>query len=86
MCVPFENMGKTNTMNKKEMKEYDKQVREKSKKFKLEPIDFHNLYDLFFMVDTPPEIPMDLRETLKLSKMDKWFDDFHKRIEKVVED
>jgi len=69
---------------KKEIKEYDREVMERAKKFKLKQIDFHNLYDLFYMADNPPELMVDFKETLKLNKMDKWFNEFHARVEKVV--
>lgn len=41
---------------------------------------------IYFIWQTPQEMKIDLRETLKLNKMDKWFEEFHKRIEKVVID
>ena len=55
-------------ITKKELEEYDQEVREKAKKFKLNPEDFHNLYDLFWMVNSSE---LDIAETLKLNKMDK---------------
>ena len=63
--------------------EYDKEVREKAKKFKLKPIDFHNLYDLFWMVNSPGS---DVADTLKLNKMDKWFHNFTARVERILFD
>jgi hypothetical protein len=38
------------------------------------------------MVDTPSEIDMDFRKTLKMNNMDKWFYDFQDRIEEAVLD
>ena len=70
---------KESKISKKEMKEYSKQVKKRAKKFKLKSEDAHNLYDLYFMVDES------LIKTLKLNKMDKWFYNFAKRIEKIVQ-
>lgn len=73
-----------NVPTEKEMKEYKKRIKREAKKFKLTSTDLSNLYDLFYMVDTPPEISMDFRKTLKINNMDKWFNDFHIRIEKII--
>lgn len=70
-------------ITKKELEEYDKEVKEKIKKFKLKPIDLHNLYDLFWMVNSSGS---DVADTLKLNKMDKWFHNFTARVERVLFD
>ena len=70
-------------LTKKELEEYDREIREKAKKFKLKPEDFHNLYDLFWMVNSPEPKVMDI---LKLNKMDKWFSNFTARVERVLFD
>ena len=72
------NKGETGKITKKEMLEYDRQVRKRGKKFKPTPTDFHNLYDLFWMANK------DLMETLRINKMDKWFRNFTYRVEKVL--
>jgi len=64
---------------KKEQIEYHKQVKRRAAKFKLKVEDAHNLYDLYWMANK------DLRETLKLNKMDRWFYNFTKRIEIIVQ-
>lgn len=51
--------------------------------FRLSAEDLHNLMDLFYMVDNPPELKIDLWSTLKLNKMDKWFSTLWKRVEDV---
>ena len=70
--------GNVSKITKKEMREYDAQVRKRAKKFKLKPPDFHNLYDLYWMADK------NLWEVLKLNKMDDWFRDFTYRIERIL--
>lgn len=67
-------------ITKKEMKDYDKEVKEKLKKFKLKPIDMHNLYDLFWIVTSDS----DVADTLKLNKIDKWFYNFTARVERIL--
>jgi len=67
-------------ITKIELKEYDKEVREKAKNFKLTPEDFHNFYDLFWMVTSES----DVMDTLKLNKMDKWFHNFTARVERIL--
>ena len=69
-------------ITKKELEEYDKDVREKSKRFKLKPEDFHNLYDLFWIVTSES----DIIDTLKLNKMDKWFHNFTVKVERILFD
>jgi hypothetical protein len=71
---------------KKGMKEYEEYFKIEADKFRLTAEDLHNLLDLFFMVDIPPEIDMYFRKTLKMKNMDKWFYDFQDRIEEVVLD
>lgn len=66
------------------MREYKKMLEKEAKKFKLTAEDLHNLYDLFHVVDTPKEINIDLRATLKINHMLKWFYKFHEKIEKIV--
>ena len=72
-------------ISKKEMKEYDNQVKRRAKKFRLKSKDAHNLYDLYWMANSPFETKKGLRQTLKLNKMDKWFYNFTRRIEKIVQ-
>ena len=74
----------TKIPSKKELKKYLKYLDKEAKKFKLTGDDLSNLYDLFYMVDVPKKIILDLRSTLKMNKMDNWFDDFHNRVEKIV--
>ena len=69
---------------KKQMKEYNEHLVRESKKFRLTVEDLGNLFDLFFMIDNPPEFNIDFRKTLKINKMDKWFYKFHERIEEIV--
>jgi len=57
------------------MKEYNKQVEDDTKRFKLTAEDLHNLYDLFCIVDDGA-----LEDTLKLNKMDKWFFKFQGKV------
>jgi len=72
-----------NKITKKELEEYNKEILEKAKNFKLKPKDFHNLYDLFWMVNSPES---NVADTLKLNNMDKWFYDFTARIERILFD
>ena len=74
-------------MRKKELdklEKYKKYLGIEAEKFRLTAEDLGNLFDLFFMVDTPKEIQQDFKGTLKLNKMDKWFYDFHRRVEEIV--
>ncbi|KKK52478.1 hypothetical protein LCGC14_3104510 [marine sediment metagenome] len=64
--------------NKKQMKEYKTYLERVSKKFRLTSKDLGNLYDLFYMIDDATF------STIKLNKMEKWFREFHKKIEKIV--
>lgn len=54
--------------------------------FRLSMEDIHNLYDLFYMITTPQEIGINLKETLKLNKMDKWFDKLFNKLDKICMD
>ena len=47
-------------------------------KIKLTEKDLHNLYDLMYMLDGVTY------DTMKLNKMEKWFKDFFKRVERIV--
>lgn len=69
---------------KKELVKYGIQVKNRSKKFKLKSEDAHNLYDLYWMVNSPSKQKKGLTKTLKINRMDKWFYNFTKKIEKVV--
>jgi len=71
-------------MTKEEMQIYKNQVRQIAHKFKVKPKDAHNLYDLYWMANSPSKTKVDLIDTLKINKMDKWFYNFTKRIEKIV--
>lgn len=70
----------THELTKKDLAEYDKEVRKKAKKFKLKPEDFHNLYDLFWMTGGFKEV----EDTLKINNMDKWFYNFTARVKRVL--
>lgn len=52
---------------------------EQRAKDKITGKDLNNLYDLFYLIDCK-----ELRVDLKLNKMDKWFDEFFIKIEKIV--
>lgn len=67
-------------LTKKDLAEYDKEIRKKAKKFKIKPEDFHNLYDLFWITDGFK----DVTDTLKINNMDKWFYNFTARVERVL--
>ena len=71
-------------MINEELRKYKEYLKIESKKFKLTEEDLGNLYDLFFIIDTPKEINQDFMGTLKLNHLDKWFHNFHERIEKIV--
>lgn len=64
---------------KSEMKEYNKSLEREAKKFKLTSEDLSNLTDLNYMAMTPA-----LAETLTLNHMDKWYNKFFGRIEKIT--
>jgi len=66
------------------LKEYKKHLEKEAKEFKLTSDDLSNLYDLFHIVDNPKEIPIDFKETLKLNKMESWFNNFLERLEEVI--
>lgn len=68
----------------KELKEYSKYLEEEAEKFRLDADDLSNLYDFMHMAETPSQLNIDLKETLKLNKMDKWYNKFFMRIEKIV--
>jgi hypothetical protein len=74
----------TNQTRAVRLGKYRKYLDKEAEKFKLTREDLSNLYDLFYMADNPPELNIDFKETLKLNKMDKWFYNFHRRIEDVV--
>lgn len=69
---------------KKSLDKYLKYIDKEAKNFKLTSTDLSNLYDLFYMMDTPKQIHVDLKSTLKINNMLKWYYEFHKRIEKIV--
>ena len=64
--------------NSKEMSKYRKMIKMKAKKFKMTPKDLHYLLDLFYMAVDDADY-----ETLKLNKLDKWYDKFFIRIERI---
>lgn len=66
------------------MEGYKKHIEEGAKNFKLSPKDLHNLYDLLHIADTPPQVPIDFRKTLKMNKMEEWFDKFFEKVERIV--
>ena len=65
-------------LREKELKKYIKYLQEEAKKFKINPEDLGNLYDLFYMIEE------ETWDTLKLNKMDKWAKKFHGRLDEVV--
>lgn len=73
-----------NNKTKEELKEYLEYLEVEAHKFKLSTDDLSNLFDLFEMIDTPSEMCINLRETLKLNKMDKWFNEFRSKVENIV--
>jgi len=60
------------------LKKYLEHLKEESKKFILTSEDLGNLFDLSSMIGN------DVYETLKLNNMDKWFDNFFQKIEKII--
>ncbi len=70
--------GEIRKITRKELLEYDNQVKRRAKRFRLTPTDFHNLYDLFWMANK------DLWKTLKINKMDKWFHNFTYGVERIL--
>lgn len=68
----------------KEMKEYIAYLKKQADKFRLTHTDLTNLFDLLMIADTPSEIDMDIKETIKLNKLDKWFYEFKNKIENIV--
>lgn len=77
-------MVKYKKPTKKEMKEYTTYLNKEAKKFKITAEDLSNLYDLFHIVDSPSELNIDLKKTLKLSNMDQWFNDFFNRMDDII--
>lgn len=73
---------KTQRPTKKEMKIWLKDQEQLAREFRLSVTDIHNLYDLFYMI-SPGGIQMDLQETLKLNKMDKWFYNLFERLDDI---
>jgi len=61
-------------MNKK-TKQWLKEEDEKAKSFKLTGRDLHYLHDILYMVNWQDY------GTIKLNKMDKWFEKFFDRVE-----
>lgn len=51
-------------------------------RFNITEKDLHNLFDLFYIITTPKEFGMDLKKTLKLNKMDRWFNEFFTKLDK----
>jgi len=65
---------------KKQMQKWMKKQEELAKEFKLTVRDLHNLYDLFYMITWQDY------KTLKLNKMNKWFEDLFTRLEDICLD
>jgi len=63
---------------KNDLNKYRKYLEKEVKKFKLSSKDISNLYDCFYMMDD------DTYNTFKLNKMNKWFDEFFERVERIV--
>jgi hypothetical protein len=70
--------------NKKQINRFLKECEERGKKVKITGEDWNNLYDLLEMASTPKEIPIDLADTIRLNKMDKWVFEFLGKVEDVV--
>jgi len=75
---------KTEDYKKHLTEDYKKHLKEEAEKFRLSSDDLSNLYDLLNIADTPKEIEMDFRGTLKTNNLDKWFKTFLNKIEKIV--
>jgi hypothetical protein len=71
-------------MKKEELKKYLRRLNKRAATFKLSGTDISNLYDLMNMADTPDNIRISMRRTLKMNRMDKWFYSFMDRLENVV--
>ena len=67
----------------KQMKEYNKKVKERIKNLKLTLIDIHNLYDLLEIADTDD---VAMRATLKTNGLSDWFYKFKDKIWDVIDD
>ena len=68
-------------MERKELKKlekYKKYLEVEAEKFKLTPEDLGNLFDLSYMIGS------DVHDTLELNKIDKWYNKFFGKIEKIV--
>ncbi|MEX0596225.1 MAG: hypothetical protein WD512_06965 [Candidatus Paceibacterota bacterium] len=75
-------MKKKKESRKKEIKEmsskeYNDYVKKKANEINLTTEDVRNFTDLGFMICN------ECRETLKLSKMERWFDNFTNKCEKI---
>jgi len=74
-------------ITKEEREEHNKYVRmleRNAKKFRLTPEDLHNLHDYFYMAETPAELRINMKVTLKINNMLDWARKFHGRVERIV--
>ncbi len=71
----------------KEMKAWYENQEKLAKKFKLSVEDIHNIYDIFWIIDTPFEIQkkmkIDFRKTLKMNGLLKWYRNFFQRLDDI---
>ena len=63
---------------KKEMQKYLKRLKKEAKNFRVYHEDLSNLTDLYYIM-TP-----DVYDALELNKMDKWFDKFFTRVQRIT--
>jgi len=56
----------------------NKRLQKEAKKFKMNWEDLDNLYDIFYMINWQDY------KNIKLNKMDKWFNSFFVRLEKII--
>ena len=63
---------------KKEMQKYLKHLKKEAKNFRVYHEDLSNLTDLYYIM-TP-----DVYDALELNKMDKWFDKFFTRVQRIT--
>ena len=77
-------------MNKKEFDKWMLNQKVLADNFKLSPLDIHNLYDIFWIIDTPWEIQkkmqIDFRKTLKINGLLKWYREFFMKLDEICLD
>jgi len=65
------------------IKQYNKQVKERIKQLKLTQTDIHNLYDLLEIADSDD---ISIRKTLEVNELLDWFHRFKNKIWRVIDD